>query len=51
MSIVYDSKIVVSRYDHLHRRLVCYKGVGRGGVGVAVTEQPDEDQEGAGRGM
>ena len=25
MSIAYDSKIVVSRYEHLHGRLVCYK--------------------------
>ena len=24
MSIAYDSKIVVSRYEHLHGRLVCY---------------------------
>ena len=27
------------------------EGVGRGGVGVAVTEQRDEDQEGGGKGM
>jgi len=25
MSIAYDSKIVVSRYEHLHGRLVCYR--------------------------
>ena len=24
MSIAYDSKIVVSRYEHIHGRLVCY---------------------------
>ena len=24
MSIAYDSKIVVSRYEHLYGRLVCY---------------------------
>jgi len=28
MSIAYDSEIVVSRYEHLHGRLVCYKKVG-----------------------
>ena len=27
------------------------EGVGRGGMGVAVTEQRDEDQDGGGRGM
>jgi len=27
------------------------EGVGRGGMGVAVTEQRDEDQEGRGRRM
>jgi len=31
--------------------MVPAEGVGRGGVGVTVTEQWDEDQEGGGRGM
>ena len=28
MLIAYDSKIVVSRYEHLHGRLVCYTNSG-----------------------
>jgi len=28
MSIAYDSKIVVSRYEHLNGRLICYSILG-----------------------
>jgi len=53
MSIVYDSKIVVSCYEHLHGRLVCYSrgqvvrvlGIGDGYTGCRQTRAVEEGKD------
>ena len=44
MSIAYDSKIVVSRYEHLHGRLVCYISLRQHQTANDYTNKEDNDR-------
>jgi len=44
MSIAYDSKIVVSRYEHLQGRLVCYNWLRLHQTANDYTNKEDNDR-------
>jgi len=44
MSIVYDSKIVVSRYEQQHGRLACYISLRQHQTATDYTNKEDNDR-------